>query len=131
VTRFKLRAGSEVQVKDRRDGWLRIALPDVGRSGVRGGGGAVAACSGVCVTSTGRLGREGRPAGGLGRPGQDSSRLRPEGPLSTGPSWAGSRPGGGCCRGAQAPSRERSSNRLLSLTAPGETALEQRQDLVA
>ena len=77
MIRFKLHAGSEVQVKDRRDDWLRIALPDVGRSGVRGGGGAVAACSGVCVTSTGRLGREGRPAGGLGRPGQDSSLASP------------------------------------------------------
>jgi tetratricopeptide (TPR) repeat protein len=28
VVRFKLHAGSEVRVKDQRDGWLRIALPD-------------------------------------------------------------------------------------------------------
>jgi SH3-like domain-containing protein len=28
VVRFKLHAGSEVRVKDERDDWLRIALPD-------------------------------------------------------------------------------------------------------
>ncbi|MGB6994831.1 MAG: SH3 domain-containing protein, partial [Thermoanaerobaculia bacterium] len=28
VVRFKLHAGTEVQVKDRRPGWLRIVLPD-------------------------------------------------------------------------------------------------------
>jgi tetratricopeptide (TPR) repeat protein len=28
VVRFKLHAGSEVRIKDQRDGWLRIALPD-------------------------------------------------------------------------------------------------------
>ncbi len=28
VTRFKLHAGSELRLRGRRDGWLRIALPD-------------------------------------------------------------------------------------------------------
>jgi SH3-like domain-containing protein len=28
VLRFKLHAGSEVVVREERDGWLRIALPD-------------------------------------------------------------------------------------------------------
>jgi hypothetical protein len=28
VVRFKLHAGTEVKVKDRRPGWLRIVLPD-------------------------------------------------------------------------------------------------------
>ena len=28
VTRFKLHAGSELRLRERRDGWLRIALPD-------------------------------------------------------------------------------------------------------
>jgi tetratricopeptide (TPR) repeat protein len=28
VVRFKLHAGTEVELRDRRDGWLRIALPD-------------------------------------------------------------------------------------------------------
>ena len=28
VTRFKLHAGSELRLRERRDGWLRIALPE-------------------------------------------------------------------------------------------------------
>ena len=35
VVRFKLHAGTELTVRDERDGWLRIALPDGQQGWVR------------------------------------------------------------------------------------------------